>query len=419
MLEPIIFLFASFLLTASMRSVASKMIKSRLEQFFPFAVVNTLFRSLWIQDDTVFDKSSFSIWQMWSLYQSSLLGATATLTGSMSNIVVLTAMYDGFGYLDFFSNMLLPVAFSLAVVHAVGYVLHIASKNSSKGESAGITTSSVSNEGKNLVGEIVGLGEMPDPENECDEKCPLEESLDSSKSGCFNVLRRVLLVLMFLLLAFDCDILIVSLSSALCFVFVENWDRHYENSAKGSTGPVRRDNCEPPTAHTSSEAKTPVRDFLSEVDYKQLVYWMAQFIIVGALNDTGLPGQFFSVALGNCADSPFYGLCLAKSASVLWLVFLAVSPVSGILMMAAIFPFLSPYQWIHVAWIASMASRPDLFVNSVVENAQPLQTVSKWKHTLLNVLLSLICMYGGIALISVVNFSPDCSIKLGECDTGN
>jgi hypothetical protein len=136
-----------------------------------------------------------------------------------------------------------------------------------------------------------------------------------------------------------------------------------------------------------------------------------------ALSTTGLPQAFLANAF--CEEQIQYrGLhCTANFVMVTSFLSILVSPVNTVLMLAATYPYACPYEWMTVAWMASITGSFSPFENQfgheAMENGQHVA------HPLRRILLcgpfGVAVLFGGSYLLSYFHTSAECSVRLGEC----
>merc|ERR1711865_1309283 len=90
---------------------------------------------------------------------------------------------------------------------------------------------------------------------------------------------------------------------------------------------------------------------LTEVDYGLLMLFIGQFLLIGSFDDTGVPQSFLWIKYGQCADQMTEGAC------VYWFVMIVtiLSNVAVCQMLAATFPYATPYDWLQVSFSATIA----------------------------------------------------------------
>jgi di/tricarboxylate transporter len=154
---------------------------------------------------------------------------------------------------------------------------------------------------------------------------------------------------------------------------------------------------------------------LKNIDYSHILFYVALFILVGSLADTGLFAMFYDLVMGQCDR---FTVCPYRLALVMGLISAVLSPVSFVVLLATVAPYMSPREWMLIAWIASVTSNVSLCGSPVVADSKykARSPSSRTPLALFNVLFTIVCLFVGVFLLSSFNVSRDCSVKLGECD---
>ena len=98
------------------------------------------------------------------------------------------------------------------------------------------------------------------------------------------------------------------------------------------------------------------------------------------------------------------------------------SNVPVVQMLAATFPYATPYDWMQVSFSATIAGNLTMLgsaANMIVAfQAAKVgdRTFTSECHAPFGIPSTLVSLYAGTALLSLVHFSSECSVKLGECD---
>jgi Na+/H+ antiporter NhaD/arsenite permease-like protein len=169
--------------------------------------------------------------------------------------------------------------------------------------------------------------------------------------------------------------------------------------------------------HLVTESETT----LTEVDYGLLILFIGQFILIGSFVDTGLPQAFFNLSMGGCADR------MAEGACVYWFVFIVTilsnvaSNVPVCQMLAATFPYATPYEWLQVSFSTTIAGNLTMLgsaANMIVAfQAAKVgdHTFTSKRHAPFGIPSTLVCLYVGTFLLATFHFAKECSEKLNEC----
>ncbi len=182
------------------------------------------------------------------------------------------------------------------------------------------------------------------------------------------------------------------------------------------------------------ELVTESETTLTEVDYGLLMLFIGQFVLIGSFNDTGVPQAFFNLTMGGCADQMTSVPCVYWFVLIVTVLSNLASNVPVVQMLAATFPYASPYDWLQVSFSATIAGNLTMLgsaANMIVafqaakvgdrtftsERHAPFGIPSTLVclHAPFGIPSTLVCLYAGTFLLSTVHFAPECSEKLGEC----
>jgi len=170
------------------------------------------------------------------------------------------------------------------------------------------------------------------------------------------------------------------------------------------------------------ELVTESETTLAEVDYGLLMLFIGQFILIGSFDDTGVPQAFFNAAMGGCAEQMTSVPCVYWFVLVITILSNVASNVPVVQMLAATFPYATPYDWMQVSFSATIAGNLTMLgsaANMIVAfQAAKVgdRTFTSECHAPFGIPSTLVSLYAGTALLSLVHFSSECSVKLGECD---
>jgi len=118
---------------------------------------------------------------------------------------------------------------------------------------------------------------------------------------------------------------------------------------------------------------------------------------------------------------------MTEGACVYWLVMIVtvlsniVSNVSTCQMFAATFQYASPYEWLQVSFSAAIAGNLTMFgsMSNMIVAFQAAKvgdrTFTSGRHAPFGIPSTLLCLYAGTCLLATLHFSPECSVRLGEC----
>lgn len=173
------------------------------------------------------------------------------------------------------------------------------------------------------------------------------------------------------------------------------------------------------------ELVTESETTLTEVDYGLLMLFIGQFILIGSFNDTGVPQAFFNLTMGGCADQMTSVPCVYWFVLIVTVLSNLASNVPVVQMLAATFPYASPYDWLQVSFSATIAGNLTMLgsaANMIVAfQAAKVgdRTFTSERHAPFGIPSTLVCLYAGTFLLSTFHFIDECSEKLGECDDAN
>ena len=91
-------------------------------------------------------------------------------------------------------------------------------------------------------------------------------------------------------------------------------------------------------------------------------------------------------------------------------------------MLAATFPFATPYDWIQVSFSATIAGNLTMLgsaANMIVAfQAAKVgdRSFTSERHAPFGIPSTILCLYVGTFLLTMVHVSPECSVKLGTCN---
>ena len=157
---------------------------------------------------------------------------------------------------------------------------------------------------------------------------------------------------------------------------------------------------------------------LTEVDYGLLMLFIGQFLLIGSFDDTGVPQSFFFLTMGGCADQMTTVPCVYWFVMIVTILSNVASNVPVVQMLAATFPFATPYDWMQVSFSATIAGNLTMLgsaANMIVAfQAAKVgdRTFTSERHAPFGIPSTLLCLYIGTFLMTLVHFSPECSVRL-------
>jgi len=247
---------------------------------------------------------------------------------------------------------------------------------------------------------------------------------------------QIVVVLVFLVFfALGFDVCVVSICAGGILMVMAAYKRqHYdprpdttEYDAEGNPLPVKKtydmdgNEIEPEEEELVTESETT----LTEVDYGLLMLFIGQFLLIGSFDDTGIPQAFFTVTMGGCADQMTTVPCVYWFVMIVTILSNVASNVPVVQMLAATFPYATPYDWMQVSFSATIAGNLTMLgsaANMIVAfQAAKVgdRTFTSERHAPFGIPSCLACLYAGTFLLTMVHFSPECSERLGECGNDN
>merc|ERR1712183_650763 len=166
---------------------------------------------------------------------------------------------------------------------------------------------------------------------------------------------------------------------------------------------------------------------LTEVDYGLLMLFIGQFLLIGSFDDTGVPQGFFAATMGKCAAREVMttGGCVYWFVVIITILSNVASNVPVCQMLAATFPYATPYDWMQVSFSATIAGNLTMLgsaANMIVAfQAAKVgdRTFTSERHAPFGIPSTIGCLYVGTILLHYIHFSPECSERLGTCNGGN
>jgi len=380
-----------------------------------------------VVDLCVRHKVANSLPYLLSLATTSNIGSALTMTGNPQNILIVSLAYDKIEWMEFASNMLLPVlsaTFINSVMMLTYYRQELFPGSSGLSENMGI---------------IFAGHRTP-------EMLAQEHAYYAAKAATGEVeiqngwtlwsKIQVLVTLCFLF--FFCagyDVCVVCITAGCILMLVASYKRqHYD--PKPQAHMYYDDNGEPippkklydmegnEIMPEEEELITESETILTEVDYGLLMLFIGQFLLIGSFDDTGIPQSFFALTMGKCADREVMtsGGCVYWFVVVVTILSNIASNVPVCQMLAATFPYATPYQWLQVSFSATIAGNLTMLgsaANMIIAfQAAKVgdRTFTSERHAPFGIPSTLGCLFIGTYLLARFNTSPDCSVKLGTCD---
>mmetsp|Transcript_18454 Transcript_18454/g.41080 ORF Transcript_18454/g.41080 Transcript_18454/m.41080 type:complete len:404 (-) Transcript_18454:250-1461(-) len=379
-----------------------------------------------VVDLCVRHKVANSLPYLLSLATTANTGSALTMTGNPQNILIVSLAYDDISWMEFLSNMVLPVI-AASIINGGMLFLYYSSElfpgSSGFLECIGIVFSG------NRTPEMLAQ------EHAYHARAVTAHSDDESSSGGWTIWSRlqIIVITAFLIcFAAGLDVCVTSICAGAILMVMAAWKRQnydpkpeaVEYDAEGNALPPKKmydmdgNEIEPEEEELVTESETT----LTEVDYGLLMLFIGQFILIGSFDDTGVPQGFFKVAMGGCAEQMTAVPCLYWFVLVITILSNVASNVPVVQMLAATFPYATPYDWMQVSFSATIAGNLTMLgsaANMIVAfQAAKVgdRTFTSERHAPFGIPSTILSLYAGTFLLSMVHFSPECSVKLGECD---
>merc|ERR1712194_171520 len=380
-----------------------------------------------VVDLCVRNKTSNSLPYLLALATTANIGSALTMTGNPQNILIVTLAYDDISWMEFASNMVLPVLSAIVINTSMMFMYY----------------------GKELFPGSTGLCENTaiifagsrTPEMLAQEhawyarQAAINEGNDIVVEEGWTIWSKIQVLITLVFLAFfmlGYDVCVVSITAGSLLMVVAAYKRqHYDPrpdttqyDAEGNPIPRKKtydmdgNEIEPEDDELVTESETT----LTEVDYGLLMLFIGQFILIGSFDDTGVPQSFFFLTMGECAEQMTSVPCVYWFVMIVTILSNLASNVPVVQMLAATFPYASPYDWIQVSFSATIAGNLTMLgsaANMIVAfQAAKVgdRTFTSERHAPFGIPSTLVCLYVGTFILSMVHFAPECSVKLGTCD---
>lgn len=377
-----------------------------------------------VVDLCVRHKVANSLPYLLSLATTANIGSALTMTGNPQNILIVSLAYDDIGWVEFFVNMILPVT-AATLINGIMVLLYYGSElfpgSSSIGENLGIIFAG------NRTPEMLAQ------EHAYYARQSTEVQKDTENFG-WSIWSKIQLFIVLGFLTFFAlgfDVSVVSICAGAILMVIASYKRQHCDPRPDQTKYDEDGNPLPPKkiydmdgneiVPEEEELVTESETTLTEVDYGLLMLFIGQFLLIGSFDDTGLPQGFFNFTMGGCADR------MAEGGCVYWFVFIVTilsnvaSNVPVCQMLAATFPFATPYEWLQVSFSATIAGNLTMLgsaANMIVAfQAAKVgdRTFTSERHVPFGIPSTLACLYAGTYLLATFHNAPECSEKLGNC----
>lgn len=356
-----------------------------------------------------------------SLATTANIGSALTMTGNPQNILITALAYDDLEWLTFAYNMFLPVVAATLINTTMMFTYYA----------------------KEMFPGASGWGECLSifmTGSKTPEMLSQERQFYARKAGAPDDPRlkiwtiwsklQILVVILFLVFfALGYDVSCTCISAGIILMVLTAYKRHSWDEK-----PVELDeagNPVPPKVVYDQEGNEIVQEeelitesetTLTEVDYGLLLLFIGQFLLIGSFDDTGIPQKFFALCMGDCADQMCSVPCVYWFVAIVCFLSNVASNVPICQMLAATFPYATPYEWMQVSFSATIAGNLTMLgsaANMIVAfQAAKVgdRTFTSERHAPFGIPSTLLTMYAGTAIMTYISFMPDCSVKLGTCD---
>merc|ERR1712176_285882 len=167
------------------------------------------------------------------------------------------------------------------------------------------------------------------------------------------------------------------------------------------------------------ELVTESETTLTEVDYGLLMLFIGQFLSIGSFDDTGVPQSFFAATMGSCANQMTSVPCVYWFVMIITILSNVASNVAVCQMLAATFPYATPYDWMQVSFSATIAGNLTMLgsaANMIVAfQAAKVgdRTFTSERHAPFGIPSCLLSLYAGTFLLATFPFATECSERMG------
>jgi Na+/H+ antiporter NhaD/arsenite permease-like protein len=379
-----------------------------------------------VVDLCVRHKVANSLPYLLSLATTANIGSALTITGNPQNILIVSLAYDDIGWLEFALNQLMPVTAATLINIGMMFIYYGAELfpgSSGLAENVG----------------ILFLGNRT-PEMLAQEhayyarQAAAKEGVEDEASGWTMWSKiQVLIVITFLIcFGIGLDVCVVSICTGCILMVIAAYKRqhcdprpeNFQYDHEGNPLPPKKtydmdgNEIEPEEEELVTESETT----LTEVDYGLLMLFIGQFLLIGSFDDTGVPQAFFTLSMGKCANQMTQGACVYWFVMIITILSNVASNVPVCQMLAATFPYATPYDWLQVSFSATIAGNLTMLgsaANMIVAfQAAKVgdRTFTSERHAPFGIPSTIICLYAGTFLLSTFHWVPECSERLGTCD---
>ena len=388
-----------------------------------------------VVDLCVRHKVANSLPYLLSLATTANIGSGLTMTGNPQNILIVSLAYDDIGWAEFASNMILPVLAATCINTAMMFVYY--GSELFPGSSGAVENVGIMFAGKKTPEMLAKENAYYARQAAVKEANAVEHQQEEQATGwsVWSKLQCCVVLVFLVFFALGFDVCVVSICAGGILMVMAAYKRqHYdprpdttEYDAEGNPLPVKKtydmdgNEIEPEEEELVTESETT----LTEVDYGLLMLFIGQFLLIGSFDDTGIPQAFFTVTMGGCADQMTSVPCVYWFVMIVTILSNVASNVPVVQMLAATFPYATPYDWMQVSFSATIAGNLTMLgsaANMIVAfQAAKVgdRTFTSERHAPFGIPSCLACLYAGTFLLTMVHFSPECSERLGECGNDN
>ena len=363
-----------------------------------------------------------------SLATTANIGSALTMTGNPQNILIVSLAYDDISWIEFVKNMALPV---LAATFVNVFMIFTYYGTELFPGSTGICQNMSILFAGAKTPEIIAL------ENAHQAQLAGNHEIDDMNQGwsLWSILQVLVCSIFLLCFGLGYDVCVVSISAGCIFMVINAYKHQYfdpkldntEYDAHGNPLPPKKlydmdgNEIEPEEEELITESETT----LTEVDYGLLILFIGQFLLIGSFDDTGIPQKFFAMTMGSCAQQMTSVPCVYWFVMIITILSNIASNVPVCQMLAATFPYATPYDWMHVSFSATIAGNLTMLgsaANMIVAfQAAKVgdRSFTSERHAPFGIPSTLLSLYIGTFILTMIHFAPECSIKLGTCDEAN
>lgn len=379
-----------------------------------------------VVDLCVRHKVANSLPYLLSLATTANTGSACTMTGNPQNILIVSLAYDDISWTEFFINMAIPVT-AASIVNLIMLFGYYSSElfpgSSGIMECVGIVFSG------NRTPEMLAQEHAYHARH---VGAPAVEEPTNTGWSIWSKIQIVIVAIFLVCFACGLDVCVTSITAGAILMVLAAYKRqhydpkpeHVEYDAEGNALPPKKmydmdgNEIEPEEEELVTESETT----LTEVDYGLLMLFIGQFILIGSFDDTGVPQAFFNLAMGGCAEQMTSVPCVYWFVLVVTILSNVASNVPVVQMLAATFPYATPYDWLQVSFSATIAGNLTMLgsaANMIVAfQAAKVgdRTFTSERHAPFGIPSTIMSLYLGTFLLSTIHWAPECSEKLGECE---